>query len=320
MFQAIRNRRVLINCYFCAMIENKKWIIRSLIALLLCLTLLQACRTNYPVERPAHVTVARRPELQAEGKRLTMLMCGSCHYDAKTKSLTGKRMKDAPGIVGKVYSANLTNDPSTGIFHYSDEELKVLFRTGISREGKLMPYMLRPNLADEDIAAIITFLRSDDALVAPKPNTMGKTRYTPIGKFGISRTKPLPYADQPVPKPAADTLALGKYLVDNLGCYHCHSKSFLALDYQSPERSKGYMAGGNRMKGADGKTIRTPALTFHDAGLKGWTEKDLILLLRQGVTPDKKVVRSPMPIFPELTDAEIVSVYRYLRQLPRAEK
>ncbi|MBT1697567.1 hypothetical protein KK083_11815 [Fulvivirgaceae bacterium PWU4] len=301
------------------MLKNRKWIIRSLMVLLSCLTLLQACRMNYPVERPARVTVVRRPELRAEGKRLTMLMCGSCHYDAKTKSLTGKQMKDAPGIVGKVFAANLTNDPSTGIFHYSDQELKVLFRTGISRQGKLMPYMLRPNLADEDISAIITFLRSDDALVAPKPNTIGKTKYTPIGKFGISRTKPLRYTDQPVPKPAADTLALGKYLVDNLACYHCHSKSFLKLDYQSPERSKGYMAGGNRLKGADGKTIVTPNLTFHETGLKGWTENDLILLLRQGITRDKKIVRPPMPILPELTDEEIVSMYKYLRKLPPVE-
>jgi mono/diheme cytochrome c family protein len=299
------------------MIENKKRII-ILMALSL-LAVLHACRINYPVEHPAHVTISRRPELQAEGKRLAMVMCASCHYDAKTKSLTGKRMEDTPGIVGKVYSANITNDPTTGIAHYSDQELVVLFRTGVSREGRFMPYMLRPNLADEDIAAIITFLRSDDALVAPKPNTIAKTRYTPIGKFGISRNRPLPYSDQPVRKPMSDTLALGKYLVDNLACYHCHSKSFLALDYRSPEKSKGYMGGGNKLKGADGKTISTPNLTFHETGLKGWTENDLILLLRQGITPDKKFVRPPMPILPELTDAEIVAMYRYLSKLPPVE-
>jgi hypothetical protein len=277
---------------------------------------LQGCRMNYSTAPSENVRISRRPELLDEGKRLTILMCGSCHYNEKTKSLSGKRLMDTPAIVGKIYSANLTNDSSSALFRYSDKELKFLLRTGISKAGKVTPYMLRPNMSDEDIAAIITFLRSDDDLVGPKPTTVGKTRYTPVGKIAMSRTKPVPYSSEPLSRPT-DALSLGRYLVDNLGCYHCHSKSFLSLQYQFPEQSSGFMGGGNKIKGADGKTIRTPNLTFHKTGLAEWTKDDLATLLRQGVTPDKRIVRYPMPLFPELTDREISSIYSYLNQLPK---
>jgi hypothetical protein len=247
-----------------------------------------------------------------------MLMCSSCHYDEKTKSLSGKRMKDTPGILGKIYAANLTQDSSGPLFRYTDQELKFLIRTGISRSGKLMPYMLRPNLADEDISAIVTFLRSGDELVAPKPATIERTHYSPIGKFAISRTRPVAYSTEPLKKPT-NPVSLGRYLVDNLACYHCHSKSFLSIQNQFPEQSRGYMGGGNKIKGADGKTMRTPNLTFDETGLAAWTMEDLAVLLRQGITPDKRITRYPMPLFPELTDQEIFSLYTYLKQLPHIE-
>ena len=246
-------------------------------------------------------------------------MCGSCHYDNNTRGFTGKRLEDSPNIVGKIYAPNITSDSTAAIFAYSDVELKYLLRTGISKDGKLMPYMLRPNLADEDIDAIITFLRSGDSLVAPKPGVKGTTRYTFIGKFGLSRSRPVSYSVKKIRRPESGTPEMGKYLVDNLGCFHCHSKSFLALNYQSPEESKGYMGGGNKLKGANGRTISTPNLTFDETGLAGWSEEDFHILLRNGITPDKKIVRYPMPLYPELTKQETTSIYLYLKQIPFIE-
>jgi hypothetical protein len=297
------------------MIDNRGYILLSFLMALITLVL-QACRMEYAIDAPANVTVNRDAELVQEGKRLTLLMCATCHLDESTKSFTGKRLHDSPGIVGKIYAANITKHTRSGIGRYSDEELKYLLRTGVSREGKLMPYMLRPNLADGDINAIITFLRSDDPLVVPKEQQPPRTRYTAIGKFGVSQVKPVPYRAEVIHRPAEGTLELGKYLVDNLGCYHCHSKSFLTLDSRSPERSKGFMGGGNKLKGADGKTIKTSNLTFHSTGLASWTVDDLKKLLLQGITPDNKIIRYPMPLFAELTDGEINSIYRYLKQIP----
>ena len=49
----------------------------------------------------------------------------------------------------------------------TDSELIYLLRTGIKKDGKYAPpYMAKlPNMADEDIDAIISFLRSDDPMM-----------------------------------------------------------------------------------------------------------------------------------------------------------
>src|SRR5687768_6234188 len=101
--------------YFCAMLTYKGSRIFFITGSLISILYLQGCRTNYSTTPSENVRISRRPELLDEGKRLTILMCGSCHYNEKTKSLTGKRLMDTPGIVGKVYSSNLTKDSSSAL-------------------------------------------------------------------------------------------------------------------------------------------------------------------------------------------------------------
>jgi cytochrome c553 len=251
-----------------------------------------------------------------EGKRMTMLMCGSCHYNPATKDFSGKKLEDAPGIIGKVYAANITQHPEYGIGRYTDGEIAYLIRTGVSKEGKRMPYMQRPNLSDEDLQNIIAYLKSGDAFVQPSARIPGRTKYTAIGKMAISLSKPLPYTDRPVEKPKDNPIALGQYLVDNLACYHCHSKSFTSLQITNPEQSKGYMGGGNKLKNAAGKTVRSPNITFHASGIGNWSQKDFARALTEGVSKEGNILTYPMPLFPELREEEISAIYAYLKSIP----
>ncbi|MDJ1503092.1 cytochrome c [Xanthocytophaga agilis] len=280
---------------------------------LCCATLLTACKLYYPVEqityKPAQVSIT-------EGKRLTMLMCGPCHYNASTKDYSGKKLEDSPEMLGHIYASNITRHTEAGIGSYKASELAYLIRTGISRTGKLMPYMKRPNISDEDLNTIITYLQSDDTLVKASARNPGKTKYTPIGRFGISMSKPLPYPTQASMKLSANKISRGRYLVDNLACFHCHSKSYPSLNIAEPEKSKGYMGGGNRMKGADNKTIQSPNLTFHATGIANWTEEDLRKALQEGISKNNQALAFPMPLYSELTKDEVSSIYAYLKSIP----
>jgi mono/diheme cytochrome c family protein len=273
------------------------------------------CKMHYPVEK---VSYALGDANLAEGKRMAQMTCGPCHYNSSTKSFTGKRLLETPGIVGKIYASNITQHKEVGIGSYTDAELAYLIRTGISRTGKLMPYMKRPNLADEDLQNIIAYLRSDDPLVKPSPVREGRTKYTPLGKMGISMSKPLDFPKQGIAKPDAQ-LALGKYLVDNLGCYHCHSKSFASLNELNPEKSKGFMGGGNKMLDASGKKVTTPNLTAHSSGLGNWNVQDFKRALTEGLAKDNSVITFPMPQYPELKQNEISAIFAYLQSVPQLE-
>jgi len=239
------------------------------------------------------------------------------YYDPETKKLTGGRMDDVPGIAGKIYASNITKDVEKGIGIYTDGELAYLLRTGIARDGKLMPFMQKPNLSDNDLKLIIAFLHSDDELVAPSGIEKGSTKYSVLGKMGISQSKPLEWPTNKIAEPdPLNKVDIGRYLIDNLSCYDCHSKSFMSVNKLYPEKSKGYMGGGNKLKDRSKKTIVSSNLTPHSTGIGNWTVDDFKKALNQGISKDNSIITFPMPMYSELTDEEITAIYNYLRTIP----
>ena len=119
-----------------------------------------------------------------------------------------------------------------------------------------------------------------------------KTKLSLLGKIGTSIAgKPLPYKRN-VPRPdEKDMVATGRYLVDNIGCFHCHSKSITSLNYMEPEESKGYMAGGMKWK-IDGEKIYASNITPHtETGIGKYTKEDFRMAVREGRAPGNKMLR-----------------------------
>ena len=75
---------------------------------------------------------------------------------------------------GRIYSANITPDPETGIGRRTDGELARILRHGVRADGHAaVPLMEYQGMADEDLVAVISFLRSRPAVrnVAPAART-----------------------------------------------------------------------------------------------------------------------------------------------------
>lgn len=281
--------------------------------------LITACRSHFKTE-PVNFPVSVSDSQLKEGRKLAISICGPCHYDPATQQLTGQQMHDLPKIAGKVYSRNITQDKEKGIADYTNGELAYLIRTGIARDGSLMSYMQRPNMADSDLAAIIAFLHSDDPLVQPSKAEPPATHYTAIGKFGINHFPgPLKYPAATIPKPdVKEKAAYGKYLVDNLSCYHCHSASFTSVNELEPEKSKRYMGGGNKLKDGTGKVILSANITFDiETGIGSWNETDFKKALKDGVSKDGSKLHFLMPHYTELSNEDISAIYVYLSGIPK---
>jgi hypothetical protein len=286
--------------------------------LFLLLLILFACRTHFKTE-PVEYPVNNNADLVPLGKKMVVSICAPCHYDPATGKLTGQEMHDLPKISGHVYSRNITQDPEHGIAGYTNGELVYLIRTGIAKDGRLMSYMQRPNLSDKDLQAIIVFLHSDDKLVKPSSVEPPETEYTALGKFGINHFPgPLKFNRNLIEKPDTnDKIAYGRYLADNLSCYHCHSASFLSVNELEPEKSKRYMGGGNKLKNKEGKTILSPNITFHETGIGSWTEADFRKALKEGITKNGYTLRPPMPKYTELNNHDVAAIYTYLQSIPK---
>lgn len=257
--------------------------------------------------------------LIAEGGRIVMTMCAECHR-SEDGQLGGKLWAD-DDLFGKLWSANLSKHPESGIGRYTDGELAYMIRTGVKRDGHYAgPFMAHPLMADEDIAAIIAFLRSDLPAVQPIDRRPPPPEYHFVGKLVYKLIfKPLPYPSGPVhPPPASDQIAWGKYLAtDKWQCYRCHSASFETNDDLNPEKSVGFFAGGNPMPDPDHNTILTANLTPDpETGIGNWTQAQFMEAIRSRKRPDGTSVRLPMPPLTALTDAELNAIWAYLRTIP----
>lgn len=254
----------------------------------------------------------------SRGKNLAFAICAGCHYDPSIGKFIGRDLNDLPRIAGHLYSANLTQSNTNGLPpHYTNAELFYLLKTGISKTGKFTPYMMRPMMADDDIKDIIAYLRSNDAAVAPADTTVGKTHINFIGKTGIRfATKPQPY-NKGVPGPNEnDPVGYGRYLVAIIGCYHCHSKKVLGLNYLHPENSKGYLQGGIKLKDPQDKRLFGPNLTpDKQTGIGTFTEESFSKAIQDGVTPEGRELSPPMPKFKSLTPVQVNAIYTYLQSV-----
>jgi hypothetical protein len=287
------------------------------ISILAATIIIGSCKTKFDTTK-SNAKVARSEGSLEHGRVLVYSICSGCHYDPSVKKFIGTRIHELPGIVGKVYSANLTNSKSHGVPpHYSDAELKYLLKTGVARDGRFVSYMLRPNMADDDLNDIIVYLRSDDPAVAAADTTVGINHLTLIGKTAMNMmAKPLPYKTNIKRPPESDSVAAGRYLVDNIGCFHCHSKSLTKLNYLDPEQSKGYMAGGMKFKTPLGNQIYASNLTpDKQTGIGNYDKLQFRKAVKDGDSPRGKL-HLPMPRFDKLSDRDVDVIYAYLRSIP----
>ncbi len=275
---------------------------------------------RFEPERVA-LSVAATPERVARGRRTAGILCAPCHLDRERNAYAGRAMSGAAPQFGVVYSPNITGDRQHGIGEWTDGEIAYLLRTGVARDGRYTPAWMPkfPLLADEDVYDVIAFLRSDDAQVRPAAVPDRPCEPTLLTKAYVTFVAgPLPYPRQPiVAPPPSDRVAYGRYLVTaRLDCHGCHSRSFMGVDAMAPEKSVGFLGGGNPMRDARRQRIYGANLTPDATGLGGWSEADFRRAMKLGLRPDGRPLRPPMPLRPELTDDEVSAMWAYLRTVP----
>lgn len=261
------------------------------------------------------------PERLERGRKLAGMLCANCHYNEGTGKLTGERMPDAPAEFGEIYSQNITADKEFGIGDWTDGEILYLLRTGIKRDGQYAPpYMAKlPHMSDEDVASIIVYLRSGDTAVEASNTVDEPCRPSLLTKFlCLVAFKPMSFPKAPIADPdTSDQLALGKYLVHNLDCFSCHSADFKTNNFEQPELSEGYFAGGNKPLDRQGHVMLTSNLTpDQETGIGNWSEETFIRALKYGTVEGQEALRYPMVPFAQLTDQEAAAIFAYLRSIP----
>src|SRR5262245_44848336 len=200
--------------------------------------------------------------------------CGNCHtpyagdQPDTTRLFAGVPDRHNVAGIGTINSANLTPD-ETGLKTWTDDEIKRSIREGIRKDGSVMwpnmPYYELANLADEDLDAIVAYLRS----VPPVQNALVRRPYT-------LRTEPFkPMTGDIIQHSTVagtDTnyamAQRGRYLA-SFCCVHCHTPNQTTGDYR---RDPTKVFGGNYRfdpyLSYTPKLVYSRNLTPHENGIK----------------------------------------------------
>ena len=166
-------------------------------------TILDAPSPNLGQSAPENRHIALRGEYLVE-----LLGCGACHTDGALigepnmeRSMAGSGVGIAasnplgdknPGIV---YASNITPDTETGIGLWSDPQIANAIRGGRGRHfGEaipVMPWQAYAKISDDDLAAIVAYLRSIEAINHRVPDEVvpGQRANEPFVYFGVYRSR-----------------------------------------------------------------------------------------------------------------------------------
>ncbi|MGB4840835.1 MAG: hypothetical protein WBP08_17645 [Saprospiraceae bacterium] len=216
---------------------------------------------------------------------------------------------------GTFIAPNLTSDMETGIGRLSDKEIARTLRHSVGSDGRcILPFMPFQELSDEDLTALVSFLRSQE----PVKHELKKTELSFLGRavMAVGMIKP-EGPKNPVPKSVSiDTTAeYGSYLAHSVAnCIGCHTKR----DMKTGALIGTPFAGGMQFEPeslSDGFGFVSPNLTPDPTTgiMTTWDEQTFISRFKA----NRVYKGSPMPwgAFSRINDLEVKAIYKFLKTL-----
>jgi len=243
--------------------------------------------------------------------------CG-CHTVPKQPVNAGGRKYDGP--YGTVYSTNITPDRETGIGGWTDEQLITAIRLGRRPNGERLvpvhPYTVFNGMAEEDVKALVVFLRTVPAV---KRANLPKKLSVPMFESVFLPTWLAAFAPRETPPTAVPTsgTARGEYLVRAVAhCGECHTPRTMTM---ATDNSR-FLAGSP--KGPEDSEV--PNITPDKTTGLQWSEEEIADYLGSGNKPDGdvagglmgEVIEGTLAGYKDMTKADRLAIARYLKTIP----
>jgi mono/diheme cytochrome c family protein len=296
-----------------------KWTGIIIVILVSLVTITVVMRQDLQFDAPLpEITASKDSAIIARGREIVIgpAHCASCHSTQNSDSLLnlGQEPIMSGGFafklpLGNFYTRNITPDEETGIGKLTDGEIARMMRYGVKSDGSAaLDFMPFHNVSDEDLTAIISYLRAQK----PVKNKVPENEYTIMGNvLKAFVIKPVGPSEEIVKKIERDSSAnYGRYLALNVAnCTGCHTQRGMTGNYIGQP-----FAGGSPMiEGGD--TLIPPNLTPHPEGrIYTWSKQDFINRVRMG----SLIKHSHMPwnSYKRMSDADLTAIYNYLKSLP----
>ena len=286
--------------------------------MLLAISCLGVCALFQDVARSQPV----KSELIARGQYVFALAGGcACHTVPKGTPNAGARAFPIP--FGTVYSTNITQDKETGLGGWTDRQIFDAIIKGIRRDGSrilpVMPYEKYSGMAQEDLTALIAFLKTLKPVRKPTPElktwvpfmrSLGTFVYLKL--FGRFHSSP--------PQAPKVGIERGRYLVEHVSlCGDCHTpRNSIGVPQQSL-----YMAGAGEKTGPLGEAV--PNITpDKETGIGSWKREEIAELILTGTKPDfdnveglmDEVIQGAPHGYKDMKKDDALAIADYLKSIP----
>ncbi len=261
---------------------------------------------------------AADPALLDRGKYLAevVMNCQACHTPLGDNGPDLERAYagglEYPDTFGTWRSPNITQDKKTGIGGWTDEQIITAVREGKRPTGEqmypVMPYQFFASASDEDMKALVAFLRT----IKPIENAVE-------GNTDLKLDKPIPLPITPM-DPGIEAVEQGKYLARLAHCGDCHTP--FGEDGKRDESK--FFAGGREFTALDfqgsGKVWSANLTPDPKTGIGKYSEDELMTAIVDLDKRDGTAIVGPMTFYTDawskLTHKDAKALAAYLRSLP----
>ncbi len=241
--------------------------------------------------------------------------CIACHTKSGGAPFAGGDAINSP--FGPIYPPNITPDKVNGIGAWSDYEFYRAMHEGVGRRGEYLypafPYQWFTKVSRSDVDAIRAYLQT----VAPSnaPSKPIRLMFPFNIREGVGAWNDLYFRAGAFAPDASksEQWNRGAYLVEGLGhCGDCHTPKGLAMQ---PLTSKAF--SGGKIDDWYAPNITSDV----KRGVGGWSEDELVQVLKAGAAPGKGVIVGPMAqvvhdSLSHLTDDDLHAIAAYLKTIP----
>jgi mono/diheme cytochrome c family protein len=296
------------------------------------------CALRWPPSFPdtpmPEITASDDPAVVERGAYLfnAVAHCPACHSPISAYAESSPEAPAIPkgghewhmGPIGTLRSANITQDQETGVGSWTDAELARVIRHGIGRDGTPALFMMSVGaFSDEDLTALVSYMRTIppvEHVVEPHEiGLLGKVLFQGPMRFFA---EPHDYEIPPFVREGEVSVERGRYLAEGPAfCAGCHTD----FEYDDGLVFVGQSCSGNLGnpfpdETEEGFAFYAPNLTpdAETGHIAAWTKEQFMGRFRTG-----RVYRgTPMPweSYQGLTDADLESIWLYLRSLPPTDK
>ena len=243
--------------------------------------------------------------------------CG-CHTIPDGTPHAGGRAFPIP--FGTVYATNITPDKETGLGSWSDREIFDAMTRGIRPNGErilpLMPYEAYSGMAEEDLKALIAYLRTLEPVRKETPRLkswvpFSRSLLVPLWLklFGRFSTPP--------PEAPKGGIQRGRYLVDHVSlCRDCHTpRNALGV----PKRGLYFAGSKTGLLGEESPNITPDKRT----GIGEWSRDEIADLTLTGFKPNldnvqglmEEVIEGVSQGYKNMTREDALAIADYLKSI-----